>query len=78
MGSGGNRSVLGVGWVVTEEEEEEVEEEGGGLRGEAGICSIWVSPVNNIMSYIITRFLFKRPIKCCAQEIVWTLAASRP
>lgn len=42
VGSGGNKSVLGVGWVVTEEEEGD-----GGLHGVVGICSTLVSPVKN-------------------------------
>ncbi len=41
VGGGGNKSVLGVGWVVTEEED------GGGLQGVAGICSTLDSPVKN-------------------------------
>lgn len=40
VGSGGNKSVLGVGWVVTEEEDV-------GLHGVVGICSTLVSPVKN-------------------------------
>lgn len=43
VGGGGNKSVLGVGWVVTEEEEEA----DGGLPGVAGICSTLDSPVKN-------------------------------
>lgn len=40
VGGGGNKSVLGVGWVVTEEEEEE----DGVLQGGTGICSTFDSP----------------------------------
>lgn len=41
MGGRGNKSVLGVGWLVTEEEEEN----SGGLQGVAVICSTFDSPV---------------------------------
>lgn len=40
VGRGGNKSLLGVGWVVTEEEEHS-----GGLQGVTGFCSILDSPV---------------------------------
>lgn len=41
VGGVGNKSVLGVGWVVTEEEDD------GGLQGVTGICSTLDSPVKN-------------------------------
>lgn len=42
VGGGGNKSVLGVGWVVTDEEKD-----GGGLQAVTGFCSIFDSPVRN-------------------------------
>lgn len=43
VGGGGNKSVLGVGWVVTEEEEEE----DAAPQGVTGIRSAFDSPVKN-------------------------------
>lgn len=42
VGGGGNKSVLGIGWVVTDEEEEE--EDDGGLQGLADVLSTLDSP----------------------------------
>lgn len=40
VGGGGNKSVLGIGWVVTDEEEED----DGGLQGLADVLSTLDSP----------------------------------